>query len=41
MTKTETYALQHEVLLPYMLDQQGRTFFEVHGPKLLAGPESK
>jgi hypothetical protein len=28
-----------EVLLPYMLGRDGRTFFETHGPKLLAAPE--
>lgn len=27
-----------EVLMPYMLDSSGRSFFEVHGPKLLAAP---
>jgi hypothetical protein len=25
----------HEVMMPYMLDSSGRTFFEVYGPRLL------
>ena len=28
-----------EVLMPYMLAGDGRTFFEIHGPKLLEAPD--
>jgi hypothetical protein len=30
-----------EVLMPYMLDREGRTFYEVHGPKLLEAPKGE
>jgi hypothetical protein len=30
-----------EVFMPYMIDGEGRTFFEVHGPKLLGPGEAQ
>jgi hypothetical protein len=30
-----------EVLWSYMLDREGRTFYEVHGPKLLEAPRTE